>query len=170
MVVQWLRICLAMQGIQVQSLIQEDLMCPGATKPVGHNYWACALEPESCNYGALAPLLESPCMRAWPVMSSSLWPHGLWLLCSWDYPSKKTGVGCHVHLQGFFPTQDSNLHLLCLLHWEADSLPLSHLGSCRQSKISHDLQWRYCMLQDPSQPRQYIFFKNRNSKVTFTEW
>ena len=28
-----------------------------------------------------------------------------------------------------FPTQGSNLHLLCLLHWEADSLPLSHLIS-----------------------------------------
>ena len=28
-----------------------------------------------------------------------------------------------------FPTQGSNLCLLHLLHWQADSLPLSHLGS-----------------------------------------
>ena len=27
------------------------------------------------------------------------------------------------------PTQGSNQHLLCLLHWQADSLLLSHLGS-----------------------------------------
>ena len=27
-----------------------------------------------------------------------------------------------------FPTQGSNLHLLHLLHWPADSLPLCHLG------------------------------------------
>ena len=30
--------------------------------------------------------------------------------------------------QGIFPTQGWNSRLLCLLHWEADSLPLSHLG------------------------------------------
>ena len=35
----------------------------------------------------------------------------------------------HFLLQGIFPAQGSNLHLLCLLHWQADSLPLSHLGS-----------------------------------------
>ena len=30
---------------------------------------------------------------------------------------------------GIFPTQGLNLHLLCLLHWQADSLPLCHLRS-----------------------------------------
>ena len=39
-------------------------------------------------------------------------------------PDKNTGVGCHVLLQGIFPTQGSNMCLLCLLHWQADSLPL----------------------------------------------
>ena len=29
--------------------------------------------------------------------------------------------------QGIFPTQGSNLRLLHLLHWQADSLPLSHI-------------------------------------------
>ena len=52
------------------------------------------------------------------VVSSSLQPHGLQparLLCLWDFPGKNTGVGCHFLLQGFFPTQESNL---CLLHWQ----------------------------------------------------
>ena len=35
---------------------------------------------------------------------------------------------CHFLLQGIFPTQGSNPCLLCLLYWQADSLPLSHLG------------------------------------------
>ena len=35
-------------------------------------------------------------------------------------------MGCHFLLQGIFPTQGLNLHLL---YWQADSLPLSHLGS-----------------------------------------
>ena len=34
--------------------------------------------------------------------------------------------GCHSLPQGTFPTQQWNLHLL---HWQTDSLPLSHLGS-----------------------------------------
>ena len=34
--------------------------------------------------------------------------------------------GCHALLQGIFPTQGSNLSLLCLLHWQVNSLPLSH--------------------------------------------
>ena len=38
----------------------------------------------------------------------------------WGSPGKNTGVGRHVLLQG------SNPHHL---HWQADSLPLSHLGS-----------------------------------------
>ena len=41
-------------------------------------------------------------------------------------PGKDTGAGCHFLLQGISPTQESNLHLL---HRQADSLPLSHLGS-----------------------------------------
>ena len=32
-------------------------------------------------------------------------------------------------LQGIFPTQGLNPHLLCLLQWQVDSLPLSQLGN-----------------------------------------
>ena len=58
-----------------------------------------------------------------------LWPQGLQsarLLCPWDSPGKSTGVGCHVLLQGIFPTRGLNLGLLL---WQADSLLLSHLES-----------------------------------------
>ena len=40
-----------------------------------------------------------------------------------------TGVGCHFLLQGILLTQGSNPHLLYLLHWQADSLPLGQQGS-----------------------------------------
>ena len=62
------------------------------------------------------------------VMPNSLQPHGLYatrLLCPWNFPGKNTTVSCHFLLQGIFPTQGSNL--LWLLHWQVDSLPLSHL-------------------------------------------
>ena len=38
LVVQWLRICLLMQGTQVRALVWEDPTCCGATRPVNHNY------------------------------------------------------------------------------------------------------------------------------------
>ena len=42
------------------------------------------------------------------VLSDSLQPHGLQsarLFCTWDFPGKNTGVGCHFLLQGIFVTQ-----------------------------------------------------------------
>ena len=53
------------------------------------------------------------------VMSAPLQPHKLWparLLCPWAFPSKNTRVGCHFLLQGIFPTQGWNSHLL-LSRW-----------------------------------------------------
>ena len=50
------------------------------------------------------------------------------LLCPWDCPGKNTRVGCHFLLQGIFPTQGSNL---CLLDWQAGSLPLASPGKPR---------------------------------------
>ena len=51
-----------------------------------------------------------------------------------------TGVSCHLLLQGIFPTQEENPPLLCLLHWQAGSLPLNCLGtlnSIQFSSVSH---------------------------------
>ena len=41
--------------------------------------------------------------------------------------------------RGSFPTQGSNLSLLCLLHWQADSLAQHQLGSlCRGLKVKSE--------------------------------
>ena len=48
------------------------------------------------------------------------------LLCPLDSPDKNIRVGCHFLFQGIFLAQGLNLHLL---HWQEDSLPLSHVGS-----------------------------------------
>ena len=53
LVAQWLRIHLPMQGTRVRALVWEDPTCRGATRPVSHNYWACAS-------GACAPQQERP--------------------------------------------------------------------------------------------------------------
>ena len=59
----------------------------------------------------------------------------------WDSPGKNIGVNkelpirilarirsCHAFLQGIFPAQELNLCPLCLLHWQAGSLPLLPAG------------------------------------------
>ena len=86
----------------------------------------------------LSPIPRSPWKNCLPrnqsLMPKRLETAGPWttatkLLCSWDYPGKNTGVGCHVLLQGIFSTQRLNQGLLHLLYWQGDSLPLHYLGS-----------------------------------------
>ena len=43
-------------------------------------------------------------------------------------PTLSDPMDCHFFFQGIFPTQESNLSLLSLLHWQAGPLPLSHKG------------------------------------------
>ena len=50
-----------MQGTQVWSLVLEDPTCRGATKPVGHNYWACVLwGPRAATTEAHEPRASAP--------------------------------------------------------------------------------------------------------------
>ena len=57
LVVQWIRICLPMQGTWVWSLVWEDSTCHRITKPVHHNYWASVLQPLKPAY--LGPVLHN---------------------------------------------------------------------------------------------------------------
>ena len=65
------------------------------------------------------------------VMSNSLPPHGLYVACqaplSMGFSRQEYWSGLLFPFPGIFLTQGSNLHLLCLLHWQWDSLPLHHL-------------------------------------------
>ena len=67
-----------------------------------------------------------------------------------DSPGKDTGVGCHALLQGIFPTQGWNPHLLCLLRWQAGSLPLAPPGKPSLACRRHELE----RLPPHAQPRR----------------
>ena len=56
----------------------------------------------------------------------TLWTVPTRLLCPWDFPGKNTGVGSIS--SSISPTKGLNPSLQHL-HWQAHSLPLSHLGS-----------------------------------------
>ena len=72
---------------------------------------------------------------------------------AWDFSGKNTGVGCHFLLQRIFSTQRSNLHLL---HWQADSLSLSHQGQKTDNSGFHrkDLLLSYITLWGGKQSRR----------------
>ena len=79
-VVQWLRVCLAMQSAQVRSLVRElklHIRERGATKPAPRSYQAQALGSLcSATREAHAPRLErgeklkKPFRSAWPLGSA----------------------------------------------------------------------------------------------------
>ena len=108
--------------------------------------------PPTITGPAHSGLLRVPLATLCCVLSQvdSLRPYGLWptrLLCSWDFPGKNTGVGCHLLLQGIFLSQGSNS---CLLHWQVGSLPLSlnccHLLICANRWTALSLSFLICKM------------------------
>ena len=55
---------------------------------------------------------------------TALWTVARQAPLSMEFSRQEHCSGLHVILQGIFPTQGSNLHLLYLLHRQVDSLPL----------------------------------------------
>ena len=89
------------------------------------------------NYGGL---VARSCLTLVPP-----WTLALQAVSPWDSPGKNTEVGCHFILQGLFLTQGLNL---CLLLWQVESLPLSHLESLL---VQLDSKYR------GSQPGVYLY-------------
>ena len=58
-------------------------------------------------------------------------------------------MGCRALLQGIFLTQGSNPSLLCLLHWQVDSLPLAPPGKpLKPLHVSDSLRTETDLQQD----------------------
>ena len=90
----------------------------------------CGKQGAKCDFshvefeGPMESIERCACMRA--QSCPTLQPCGLCpasLLSPWNSTGKNTGVGCHFLLQGIFPIQGLKLR------WQADSLPLCHMGS-----------------------------------------
>ena len=105
-----------------------------ATSMKWHLSWVEWCPPQRC-IQTLTPYLCQPASE-YSVVSDSLWPHGRELTRTtssvpWNSPGRNTGAGYCFLFQGILPTQGSNACLLQnshLLHWQAGSSPLSHLG------------------------------------------
>ena len=75
------------------------------------------------------------CATLWTISSQGSSVH-------WILQAQILELGCHAFHQGIFPTQGSNLSLLCLLYWQADSLPPAPPERPQFSVIS----WALCIL------------------------
>ena len=91
------------------------------------------------------------------------------LLCPWNSPGKKTGVGCHLQLQGIFLTQGLNPDLLGLLHWQADSLPPRHQWS-RLRVVGRDAGWMWAEFSSGDAWRKWILSKMTAFEGTLIIW
>ena len=89
-------------------------------------------------FGKCRTLCESGSVNL-SVISDSLQHHGLEparLLCTWDFPGKHTGEGCHSLLQGIFLTQCLNPGL-----WHCRQI-LYHLSTREALKMPvNKFQW-----------------------------
>ena len=94
------------------------------------------LSPHSYHRPWLASQLQQLvlcCVRAKsrPKHFVTLWTVSCQVPPSMGFSRQGYSVGCHALLQGIFPTQVWNPGLLCLLHWQAGSLPLTPPGKSR---------------------------------------
>ena len=98
----------------------------------------CSTRPQPCVICVCARSVPESC----PALCDPMDLEPASLFCPWDFPGRNTGVGCHFLLQGIFPTQESNPHLLHLLYWQTDSLPLCHPGSVIRAGFKCNLSMR----------------------------
>ena len=97
--------------------LKTDLL---VTSPVRTREWAWAVN---------GPFINSESHSVVSDFFATPWPIACQAPPSMEFSGKNTEMGCHFLLQGIFLTQGLNPCRLGLLHWQADSLPLSHLGS-----------------------------------------
>ena len=73
------------------------------------------------------------CVFSHVQLSETPWTGACQVPLSMSIFRQESWSGCHFLIQRVSLTQGPNLHLLCLLHWQADSFPLSH----QESPIPH---------------------------------
>ena len=91
------------------------------------SYWLIVKHWTSLAFLDKSHLVLPACMQSrfsHVYLFVTLWTIACQAPLSWDSPGKNSRVGCCFLLQGIFPTHGLKLCLLCLLHWQAGSLPL----------------------------------------------
>ena len=111
--------------------------------------------------GLLISYIFRPCLEneSHPVVSDSLWPHGLY--SPWNSPGQNTGVGSLSLFQGIFPTQGLNPGLP---HCRQILYQLSHQGNPRI------LEWVAYLFSSGSSPPRNRTGISSIAGGFFTNW
>ena len=120
---------------------------------LGNTSWILTEGQEVCVPGLLGLLSISQSESEVAQSYLTLWDLMDYSLPSMDVPGKNTGVGCHILLQGIFPTQGLNLGLP---HCRWMLYPLSHQGSPISQKGAHIPVWH----------PDYSFYYQGHSRIT----
>ena len=104
-----------------------------------HIYWkrclSIAPNRHSCAKFVLWTSQQPLCVCVWVTqlceLFATLWTVAHQAPLSMGFSRQEYWSCLYALLQGIFPTQGSNPHLLCLLHWQAGSLPLAPAGKPR---------------------------------------
>ena len=114
------KVCVAVDW--ERSCAQTELLSKSEPQTESHRYFQLSCESR---FGIVCVRVQSlSCVR--PFVTP--WTVACQAPLSMGFPTKNTGVGCNALLQGIFPTQGSNLHLL---YCRQILYPLSHMGSSR---------------------------------------
>ena len=87
--------------------------------------WVCPTVRECLSGDSVSVYM---CVLIWIRLFVTLWTVSLQAPLSTGFSRQEYWSGLHVLLQVIFLTKGSNLSLLCLLHWQAGSLPLAPPG------------------------------------------
>ena len=93
----------------------------------------CGLGSEKESTGCEVGEVPGECVHS--DLCDSLQPIAHQAPLSMRFPRQEYWSGLPSLLQGVFTTQGSNLCLLCLLQWQANSLPLSHLARFQEGGV-----------------------------------
>ena len=100
-------------------------------------------------------------------LSAAPWTAALQAPLFMEFSRQEYWSGLPFPTPGIFLTQGLNPHLLHLLHWQADSLPLCHLGSPHQRKRSCVHSQYLQALIDLSIHIDCVFYKRENGDFFF---
>ena len=96
------------------------------------DFWALCclwLQKNRCGKQGEEKMATCACALNRVQLSATPWTAACQAPLSMGLPRQEHWTGCHFLHQGTFPTRGWNPRLLCLLHWQVGSLPLSPMGS-----------------------------------------
>ena len=137
----------------------------GSVEQISSDNWRSTVYQAVSTFNTSYSMCSVLCAQLLSWVSRGLWSTRL--LCPWNFPGKDAGMGCYFLLQRIFLTQELNPGLLCLLHWQVNSLPLHHLRNPISYSLLSNNIWRLIRKFRFSQKLMASFLQEYKTKERF---